>query len=211
MSPGAAEGGPDPRPGRPDGPVGAGSVRPAEFADRLETARLYLRPYRSDDAAWYCAMAKRNHSHLARYESGNAAFGIADVAGARAVLQSLVGLRQQRKACFLGVFLKATDAFVAQIYIGVADPALPRFTLGFFADHGHEGHGYVTEAVRTVIDHLFGAMGAHKVELWCDDTNDRCRRVAERCGFVQEAHLRDDKRNPDGSISGSCIYARFRD
>jgi RimJ/RimL family protein N-acetyltransferase len=182
-----------------------------DFTERLESKRLYLRPYREDDAAWYAVMTKRNHDHLARFESGNAAFGITGVPAARKVLRTFAALRRRQEAFFLGVFLRKTDAFVAQVYVGVANAPLPRFTLGFFVDEAREGKGYVTEAVAAVIGHLFGPMRAHKVDLWCDDKNERCRRLAERCGFVQEAHLSDDKRNADGSISGTCVYAIFGD
>jgi hypothetical protein len=83
------------------------------FADRLESDRLYLRPYRRDDAAWYCEMARRNHRHLARYESGNAAFGIIDEAAAKVVLESFEELWRVRAAYFLGAFLTESDTFVA--------------------------------------------------------------------------------------------------
>ncbi len=182
-----------------------------DWPERLETGRLVLRPYREDDAVWYCAMARRNHDHLARFESGNAAFGLADEAGAQAVLRSFGELGERREAHFLGVFLKESDTFVAQIYVGASDPARRRFTLGFFADCAHEGKGYVAEAARAVLAHLFGPMRASKVELWCDAANLRCRRVAERCGFVPETHLSVDKGKTDGSISGSCGYALCRE
>lgn len=185
--------------------------RVSPFAGRLESDRLYLRRYRRDDAAWYCEMARRNHRHLARYESGNAAFRITDEAAAKTVLQSFEELWQRRAAYFLGAFLAESDTFVAQIHVGVSDAALPRFTLGFFADCEYEGQGYVAEAVRAVLRHLFDEQLAHKVDLWCDETNVRCWRLAERCGFRREARLREDKRNADGSISGSLCYALLRE
>jgi [ribosomal protein S5]-alanine N-acetyltransferase len=95
--------------------------------------------------------------------------------------------------------------------VGVSDAALPRYTLGFFADCEYEGRGYVAEAVRAVLHHLFNGQRAHKVDLRCDETNVRCWRLAERCGFQREARLREDKRNADGSISGSLCYALLRE
>lgn len=183
-------------------------VRP--FAERLETDRLVLRKYRPEDAVWYCEVACRNHRHLARHESGNPAFGIGSVADAAAVLAAMLGDWEARKAFFLGAFLKESGIFVAQIYVGVANAPLPGFTLGFFADRRHEGNGYVTEAARAVLRHLFTRLRAHRVTLWCDDTNRRSRRVAERCGFVREGHLRQDKRHRDGSITGSFCYGLLR-
>jgi aminoglycoside 6'-N-acetyltransferase len=34
--------------------------------------------------------------------------------------------------------------------------------------------------------------------------------VAERCGFTQEGHLRETKRNTDGTISGTLYYGLLR-
>jgi len=182
----------------------------AAFAETLRTDRLLLRRYRPADADWYAAMARRNQAHLARYESRNAAFGVADAGAARQVLQWFDELWLGQSGYFLGAFLADPAEFAAQVYVGVADPALPRFTLGFFADCGHEGRGLVTEAVRAVTTYLFAAQRAHKVDLHCDETNLRCQRVAERCGFAREAHLREHQRTPEGAVSGTYCYARFR-
>ncbi len=51
---------------------------------------------------------------------------------------------------------------------------------------------------------------AQRVCLECDDTNLRSIHVAERCGFVQEGHIRENKRNPDGTISGKLHYGMLK-
>ncbi len=43
----------------------------SELPACLETARLYLRPYRSGDAPMYLAVGVRNRARLARYEADN--------------------------------------------------------------------------------------------------------------------------------------------
>jgi aminoglycoside 6'-N-acetyltransferase len=177
----------------------------SSFPARLESDRVYLRPYRASDAAWYCEVARRNHEHLTRFESGNAAYGIRNEAAAAAVLRSFDEDWKAGRG-----FLKASETFVAQIYVGVTSDALPGFCLGFFADHRHEGKGYVTEAARTVLRFLFDEMAAHGVALRCDDTNKRCCRVAERCGFRREGQRRQDKRHADGSVTGSFCYGLSR-
>ncbi len=181
------------------------------FAEELESERLYLRPFRVADAAWYGKMAKRNHAHLARFESGNAAFVIGSESDAVAVPRSFEEHWRKRTAFFLGAFLKGSDTFVAQIFVGVANAALPGFTLGSFADCGQEGKGYVTEATQAVLRFLFDGMQARRVTLWCDDTNVRCVKVAERCGFRRDGHLRQDKRHPDGTLGGSFCYGLLRE
>ena len=181
------------------------------FPDRLETERLYLRPFSTRDSAWYCDVARRNHAHLARYESGNAAFKIHDEVDADGILRAFEEDWRKRTAFFLGVFRKDSDTFVAQLYAGVSNPDVPEVTLGFFADYRHEGNGYVTEAARAAIRVLLAETGVARIVLWCDETNERSRRVAERCGMRREAHLRQNKRHRDGSITGTFCYALLRE
>ena len=177
---------------------------------RLDTARLHLRPYRVEDAPWYFEAAQRNRTHLERYESGSAIFGISCEAEAAGVLRTFEQHWQERAAFALGVFLRDTEEFVGQIYLGVTNDALPALNLGFFADCAHVNHGYLTEAARRAIAFAFDDLGAHRVGLWCDDTNTGSRRIAERCGFTLEGHLREDNRQPDGAITGSLCFGLLR-
>jgi RimJ/RimL family protein N-acetyltransferase len=114
------------------------------------------------------------------------------------------------KAFFLGAFDRATGEFVCQIYIGVVNRDLPEFEVGFFVTAGREGQGYVAEAVDASLRFIFGVLGAHRVRLECDDTNVRSYRVAERCGFTREGHIRENRRWPDGSISGTFHYGMLK-
>jgi aminoglycoside 6'-N-acetyltransferase len=44
----------------------------------------------------------------------------------------------------------------------------------------------------------------------CNDTNTRSYRVAERCGFVREGHLRENHKHADGTFSGTFFYGLLR-
>lgn len=173
---------------------------------RIDTQRLALRPYRAGDGPWYYEMSLRNQAHLQRYEAGNPVHSIRCPEDAERLVREFAAVWQQGKAFFLAAFEKDTDIFVAQIYIGVANPDLPEFEVGFFADAGHEGQGYVSEAVRGVLAFLFVTLGACRVRLECDDTNQRSARVAERCGFVREGHIRENHLWPNGSVTGTLHY-----
>jgi aminoglycoside 6'-N-acetyltransferase len=87
---------------------------------------------------------------------------------------------------------------------------LPEFEIGYFADVDHEGLGFVTEAVQGTLHFIFEHLQAHRVSLRCDDTNVRSGSVAERCGFVREGHLRESKKNPDGTFSGTLCYGLLK-
>ena len=176
----------------------------------LTTARLDLRRYQPADAHWYADMAARNRRHLARYESGNAAMSIDTEADARKVIAEFANMAAAQKACFLGAFLSGTDRFVAQIYVGVGDADLPGYVIGYFCDRAHLQKGYTSEAAAAVVADLFETCGAERVGLGCDDTNIASQRIAEGLGMRLEGHLRADKRNADGSVSGSLLYGLLR-
>jgi ribosomal-protein-alanine N-acetyltransferase len=181
-----------------------------DIPPRIETERLYLRCYQAGDGTWYYEMSQRNKPHLARYESGNVVMAIDTEEDAEIAVRGFAATWVARNAFFLGAFRRDTDEFVAQIYIGVFDWNLPEFEIGYFADVEHEGQGYVTEATRAALSFAFEYLGAQRVRLRCDDTNVRSFRVAERCGMVREGHIREDKRNADGSISGTLHYGMLR-
>lgn len=181
-----------------------------ELPDQIETGRLYLRGYRAGDGPWYHAMSQRNKLHLARYESGNPVMTIHSAADAEIVVRDFAADWVARKAFFMGVFLKETEEFAAQIYVGAVNWELPEFEIGFFADIDHEGRGYVSEAARGALRFCFDHLGAWRVRLECDDTNSRSYHAAERCGMSREGHIRENKRNADGSISGTLLYGVLR-
>jgi RimJ/RimL family protein N-acetyltransferase len=115
-----------------------------------------------------------------------------------------------RNCFFMGAFDKQTDEFIAQIYIGPVKWDLPEFEIGYFVDQVHEGKGYVTEAVKGALRFIFEYLHAHRVSLKCDETNARSYGLAERCGMVREAHIRENKKNPDGTFSGTLQYGMLR-
>jgi len=99
---------------------------------------------------------------------------------------------------------------VGQVYIGPVNWALPEFSVGYFADEAHIGRGHIAEAVRGALGFTFTHLQARRVRLECDDTNTPSFRVAERAGFVREGHLRQNKLNPDGTVSGTLLYGLLR-
>jgi ribosomal-protein-alanine N-acetyltransferase len=181
-----------------------------EIPTRIETERLYLRSYEAGDGPWYYEMSKKNRIHLERYEAENVLMSIGSAQDAEVVVRQLAAEWMARNCFFMGAFEKETDEFVAQIYVGPVSWEVPEFEIGFFVDMDHEGQGYVTEAVRAVMGFIFEHLKAHRVRMECDDTNERSWRVAERCGMVREGHFRENKKNEDGSLSGTLWFGLLK-
>jgi RimJ/RimL family protein N-acetyltransferase len=181
-----------------------------EIPHRIEAKRIYLHSYEAGDGRWYYDMSQKNRAHLARYEADNAVLSLASVQDAEIAVRKFAAEWRGRNCFFMGAFDRETDEFVAQVYVGPVDWDLPEFVIGFFADKDHEGQGYVTEAVRAVMGFIFEHLGAHRVSMECDDTNTRSQRVAGRCGFVEEGHFRENKRNADGTLTGTFHFGLLR-
>ena len=92
---------------------------------------------------------------------------------AEKTINDFISLWDEQKYRFLGVFLKETDDYVAQIYLGRPDDKLPEFAIGYIADIFHVGNGYVTEAVSALVKELFENAKAHRIQIETDDTNTR--------------------------------------
>ena len=74
-------------------------------------------------------------------------------------------------------------------------------SIGWLALRSQHGNGFMTEAVRAVIDTAFGSAGIHRIVAEITGGNDASVRLAERLGFRKEAHfveslfLRDEWRD----------------
>ncbi|MFN2589926.1 MAG: GNAT family N-acetyltransferase [Actinomycetota bacterium] len=53
------------------------------------------------------------------------------------------------------------------------------------------GRGYARDAVVTLLGYAFSRWDLHQVELWVLSDNNRAIAAYERCGFVEEARLRE--------------------
>jgi RimJ/RimL family protein N-acetyltransferase len=181
-----------------------------DIPTNFESERLIIRSYQPGDGEMYFAVAERNRQHLARYESGNVILTIQNAEEGEILVRQLQADWLARQHFFLGAFEKVSGEFAAQIYVGPVSWELPEFSVGYFADCQHEGQGYVSEALRIILDLLFKELGAHRVRLGCSDTNLRSASVAERCGFRREGHIRENHTTPEGSYEGSYLYGLLR-
>ncbi|MBZ0294120.1 MAG: GNAT family N-acetyltransferase [Anaerolineae bacterium] len=182
-----------------------------EIPDCFDTTRLHVCRYQAGDGAAYWAMAQRNRVHLFPFEAENPVRSLQSEQEAEGLVHEFAALWALRQSFFFGAWDRRDQTFVAQIYVGVVNWDLPEFELGYFVDVDHEGQGYVTEAATGALAFIFDHLQAHRVLLRCSDANPRSARVAERCGFSREAHLRQNRRLADGTLCGEYYYGLLRE
>ena len=92
------------------------------------------------------------------------------------------------------------------------DPWNPDYrsaSLGYCLSDAAWGHGYATEAARSVLHWAFDTLDLNRVQAETDTRNAASARVLEKLGFVREGTLREDC-VVDGEVSDSWVYGLLR-
>jgi len=120
----------------------------------------------------------------------------------------------QRTDLPMFIFERAADGgcgrFIGGTGLHRLDWSVPRFEVGYWCRSSAQGHGFVTEAVQTLVRFTFDALHARRVEIRMSSDNARSRAVAERCGFTLEGVLRQDSLSVDGQPRDTAVYSRVR-
>ena len=177
------------------------------FPDLLATERLILRPPTAADADDVLAAVTASYPELHRWmEWARGPYGIEQArqfcADARA------GFDDGRDFTAL-LTLADDDRFIGVASILARDEAVPSFEIGYWVHTEHTGRGYATEATEVLTRLAFEDRGGRRVELRMDEGNRRSQAVAERLGFELEGTLKSHRRDNQGRLSSTLIYAIF--
>lgn len=184
----------------------------------LQTARLVLRPHRIEDAEAIFEM--RSHPEATRFLSGGPPSDLAtEQARLRRVITRVdalemlgwtITLPRSRASAVDGAERAADDdRFVGLVGIVRIDRKNAKAEIGYELDRAHWGKGIMREAVAKVVEHGFGALGLHRLEIRTDAENERSIRVALVLGFEKEGVLRHDERGFDGSFRDTVVFSKL--
>jgi len=94
-----------------------------------------------------------------------------------------------REDITLRLIHKQSGLFLGSSGLHPRDWALPRFEVGYWCRTRFQKQGYITEAVRGILDFGFQSLHARRIEIHCDSLNVSSCRVAERVGMRKEAEF----------------------
>jgi RimJ/RimL family protein N-acetyltransferase len=179
-----------------------------DLPDRLESERLILRSPMPGDGQVV---------HEAIVESWESLRRWMPWARERPTLEQSEEVARRARANFIArtdlpvaLFLRDGTTYVGGSGLHRFDWSVPRFEIGYWVRRSFEGHGYVTEAVKTLTHFAFTALAAERVEIHCSHRNERSQRVAERAGYVLEGRLRNHGREVGGELRDTLIYSLVR-
>src|SRR5690606_31694104 len=62
-------------------------------------------------------------------------------------------------------------------------------SLGYWMGEQHAGKGLMSDAIRSLLPHVFDRMRLHRIEAACIPDNTRSQRLLEKVGFRREGYL----------------------
>jgi RimJ/RimL family protein N-acetyltransferase len=152
----------------------------------LETERLILRAFRDGDLDAF--LAYRNDPLVALYQSWDVPYsrqqGIAFLDEMKSGKPGQAGVWYQ-----IAIELKATGALIGDCVFCPLKEDARQAEIGYSLARDYQNQGYASEAIRRLLDYLFGELDLHRVRAICDVENTASARLLERVGMRREGHF----------------------
>lgn len=149
---------------------------------RIETARLELRCYSLDDVAAMDVVIPANREHLMRFLP----WALQEPIGAdarRELIEKFIAEFEGGSDFTMGIFERATGALIGGTGLHLRDHA-DHLEIGYWLAEDSQGQGFMTEAAAALTRVALEMSASPFVEIRCDPTNERSRRVPQRLGYV---------------------------
>jgi [ribosomal protein S5]-alanine N-acetyltransferase len=175
-------------------------ARASKKQPSFTTKRLRLRPFRTGDL--HALHALYGDADNLRYWSVPAN---SDLAVTRRMMRWHLAYRP-RYYVMWAVEESKSRKLIGMINYHRRDLREKRCDVGWLILPQHQGKGYMTEAGRTLLSHVIGDLGVHKVEALIRPDNKPSRALAERLGFRLEGGPIRDRWQVDGKWHSVLIY-----
>lgn len=152
----------------------------------LETARLILRPFEQRDIQPFSAY--RSDPYVAKYQGWQAPFSLEQAT--RFVDEMMTRTPGEPGQWYqFALELKKSGEMIGDCAFQRLAEDHAQAEIGFTLASPFQGQGYGTEAVRRLIDYLFGDLSLHRLRANCDPDNLASSRLLEKVGMRHEGHF----------------------
>ena len=174
-----------------------------EFTDPLETDRLLLRPYRSDDLD--ALHARRSNADVARYLYWDPQTED-EVRQTLATKTASRSIRAEGDVLALVAEHRSTGEQVADVSLHLLSEKHGSAEIGYIVHPAHASRGYATEATLPLLAVAFDDLGLHRVIGRTEARNVASARVLEKLGLRLEAHFVENE-IVKGEWQSELVYA----
>lgn len=156
--------------------------------------RIYLRTLEEADTAIWTEHNRKNRDHFQAFSPAREEGFYTEEFQLDWIRRCIQDIREDRQYPF-GVFLKETDELIGSISLFLVERRfLERAMIGYSLDKDHEGRGYMTEAVKLLVDFGFRELKLHRIWGEAKPSNQGSIRVLEKAGFEREGIARKNVR-----------------
>ena len=180
-----------------------------EFPDSFETERLIIRAPRPKDAELSYAAVRESAEDLRPWMPW--ATSLPSLEETRMMYRRAAAGWIAREQFALVLIRRSDGLFVGRSGLERVDWSVPCMEIGYWCRTSLVGQGYITEAVRGITAFAFEHLQAERLEIRCDVRNTRSAAVAERAGYVLEARLHHQMRDPQDQLRDTLVFVKFRE
>ncbi|MDQ0971464.1 ribosomal-protein-serine acetyltransferase [Neobacillus niacini] len=106
------------------------------------------------------------------------------------------------------IFDKGGTDFIGTTSLHGIDWDIPKCEIGYWINTKYRGNGYMTEAVKELVNFGLNDIKFRRIGIRCESTNLKSRAIPEKLGFVLEGTLRNDDLSADGKkLTDTCVYS----
>jgi ribosomal-protein-serine acetyltransferase len=171
----------------------------------IETARLTLKAPTPDDAPWLHVAIQESLEELQPWVPW--AQELPTIALLRAKAEEARAKIDRREYFGWRIFLKDTNSIVGTIDLFHWDWQVPKCEIGYWGRTTQVGRGYVTEAVKAVMQVACDCCGVRRIEAVCDARNLPSQRLLARIGFTRESVLHGHEPDVTGEPCDQVLFA----
>ena len=168
-----------------------------------------LRPLRASDARSWRDARRRNGTWLSRWDATAPPGADAKPVTFRTLIRRLS--RSAKSGTTLPFAVEVDGVFAGQLTVNNVVRGSAQFaSVGYWLDQEHAGKGVMPRAVAMAIDHCFGLVGLHRIEIAIRPENSNSLRVVEKLD-IPEIGYAPRFLHIDGDWRDHRLYAITKD
>lgn len=153
----------------------------------LKSERLILRAITLEDAQYIQSI--RNNPKVMEFMDSNNHETLED---SKQFIQNNITSFKNKEGIYWAIIEKQTEAFIGDFSYWRIDKKNHRAEIGYTLMPEFWGKGYMSEAIKTIINFGFNDLNLHSIEANINPNNNSSRKLLQKIGFEKEAYFKEN-------------------